>query len=169
MLSTNVEDLYHLRLQIRALERHVAALKRLAERLSSTVPESPDQSYESHFPLETLYHLTPAAYYAALPADQDYLPEQYAQDGFIHCTRGADLLALVANRHYRAIPGDFLMLAIDVPLLAAPLKYEALDSAMPHPFPHIYGPLNRDAIIEVVKMRRGADGTFLVPPFKEQS
>ena len=68
-------------------------------------------------------------------------------------------VVLVANRHFKNVPGDFLMLVIDAQRLTAPLKYEALDSAMPHPFPHIYGPLNRDAIVEVVKMIRAADGT----------
>ncbi len=62
----------------------------------------------------------------------------------------------------RQFPG---MLVIDVRALTSPLKYESFDSNLPFPFPHIYGPLNRDAILELVKMRRAADGTFQVPPF----
>ncbi len=162
MSPTNPDDIHALRSQIRALERQVATLTRLVKRLA---PDGHDLDYESHFPIFTLYHITPASYYAALPQGQDYVPATYEKDGFIHCTRGADLLALVANRHFRAVPGDFLMLAIDVRLLTAPLKYEALDKEMPYPFPHIYGPLNRSAIIDVVKIPRAADGTFLVPPF----
>jgi uncharacterized protein (DUF952 family) len=165
MPATNPDDIHALRLEVRSLERQVAALSRLVKRLGS---DSGDGAYESHFPISTLYHITPAAHYAALPASQDYVPASYAQDGFIHCTRGADLLVLVANRHFRTTPGDFLMLVIDARLLTAPLKYEALDEAMPYPFPHIYGPLNRDAIDEVIEMPRAVDGTFLAPPFQER-
>jgi uncharacterized protein (DUF952 family) len=165
MPVTNPDDIHALRLEVRSLERQVAALARLARRLG---PDSRHMTYESHFPISTLYHITPAAYYAALPADQDYVPASYTQDGFIHCTRGADLLVLVANRHFRATPGDFLMLVIDARLLTAPLKYEVLDETMPYPFPHLYGPLNRDAIDEVIEMPRAADGTFLAPPFQER-
>ncbi len=55
------------------------------------------------------------------------------------------------------------MLVIDVQKVKAPIKYEMLDPAMPCPFPHIYGPLNRDAIVDVILMPRAANGTFLVP------
>jgi uncharacterized protein (DUF952 family) len=165
MPVTNPDDIHALRLEMRSLERQVAALARLVRRLGF---DSPNATYESHFPVSTLYHITPTAYYATLPADQAYVPASYAQDGFIHCTRGADLLVLVANRHFRATPGNFLMLVIDARLLTAPLKYEVLDEAMPYPFPHIYGPLNRDAIDEVIEMPRAANGTFLAPPFQER-
>src|SRR5947209_13851112 len=124
-----------------------------------------DHAIERHFPIETIYHITPLLYYASRPSGELYLPETYAQDGFIHCTRGADLMILVANKHYRNVPGDFAMLVIDVRALTSPLKYEALDNAMIIAFPHIYGPINRDAIIEVLRMKRSPDGTFLAPPY----
>lgn len=120
-------------------------------------------SYESLFPTGTIYHITPAENYD--PSKSEYLPPEFAQDGFIHCTRGADLALMVANKYYRSVQGEFLLLAIDVNRLTAPLKYEALDPDLPFPFPHLYGPLNCEAVTEVFKMVRAADGTFLVPPF----
>jgi uncharacterized protein (DUF952 family) len=166
------DDTWPLRAQIRGLERQIAALRRLVGSglAAGTVPLGDDMdrlAYESHFQPGILYHITPADYYAALPASESYLPQGYEQDGFIHCTRGADLLVLVANRHFRHVPHDFVMLVIDAWALTSALKYEALDSAMPYPFPHIYGPLNREAIVEVVKMIRAADGTFLAPPLTD--
>lgn len=160
------EDAQALYLQILRVEEQARTLRRLAERL---LPHDTfDQlAYERQFPTETIYHITPVDYYRALPADQPYLPEAYAKDGFIHCTRGADLMAMVATRHYRTVPGEYAMLLIDVRALTSPLKYESFDPVLPFPFPHIYGPINRDAILEVVTMRRAADGTFLVPPFNE--
>ncbi|HLY28244.1 MAG TPA: DUF952 domain-containing protein, partial [Aggregatilineales bacterium] len=124
--------------------------------------------YARQFPADIIYHITRAEYYAAQPPDRPYLPEAYAKDGFIHCTRGADLMATVANKHYRRTPGDFLMLVLSTRALTSPLKYESFDAELPFPFPHIYGPINRDAILEVVKMKRASDGTFLVPPFADE-
>ncbi len=154
------DDIRDLRQQIRCVEQQIKALQRTIDRM---LPADDDERYDRQFPVETIYHIVPANYFASLPADQDYLPQTFSQEGFIHCTRGADWLAVVANGHFQKVPGDFLMLVIDVPAVKAPIKYEALDPGTPYPFPHIYGPLNRDAIVDVIKMRRAADGTFPVP------
>jgi len=105
-----------------------------------------------------IYHLTPADYFNNLPADQPYLPREFDRDGFIHCTKGEERLLLVADTVYRRIPGDFLLLVIDERKVTSPVKYENVGGIL---FPHIYGPLNRDAIVRVVAMGRRADGTFL--------
>lgn len=156
--------------QIRALERQIAVLRRAVERCAEKAEDLDTDrlAYDSHFAQETIYHLTQTAYFHSFAPNQDYVPKPFAEEGFIHCTRGADLLAYVANNMYRREPGEFVMLVIDVGALRAPLKYEALGAALV-PFPHIYGPLNRDAIVEIVKMPRAADGTFLVPPYDEVS
>lgn len=107
---------------------------------------------------EIIYHLTPAGYFKSLPADQPYLPREFERDGFIHCTKGEERLLLVADTIYRRVPGDFLALVIDERRVTSPLKVENVGGIM---FPHIYGPLNRDAIVRVVAMGRREDGTFL--------
>jgi len=107
---------------------------------------------------KTIYHLTPADYFNSLPADQPYVPREFGRDGFIHCTKGEERLLLVADTIYRRVPGDFLALVIDEGKLKSPLKYENVGGIM---FPHIYGPLNRDAIVRVVTIGRREDGTFL--------
>jgi uncharacterized protein (DUF952 family) len=128
----------------------------------------PELSFADQFPVNTIYHITPKDYYESYPQDKPYLPQQYEKDGFIHCTRGADLMAMVANKHYRTVAGVFLMLVLDPRMLTSTLKYESFDPVLPFPFPHIYGPINRDAIVGITTMARAADGTFLVPPFLDQ-
>lgn len=54
------------------------------------------------------------------------------------------------------MPGEFLLLAIDESQVSAEIKYE-------NGFPHIYGSLNRDAIVAVHSMPRHADGHFALP------
>ncbi len=107
---------------------------------------------------EIIYHLTPADYFNSLPADQPYCPREFDRDGFIHCTKGEERLLLVADTVYRRVPGDFLLLVIDERRVTSPVKYENVGGIL---FPHIYGALNRDAIIRSVTMGRRSDGTFL--------
>jgi uncharacterized protein (DUF952 family) len=69
----------------------------------------------------------------------------------------------VANLFYRKVPGDFVLLFIDTSKLndsTSPLKWESateFDSS----FPHIYGPIDRQAIVDVRPIQRTEDGTFV--------
>jgi uncharacterized protein (DUF952 family) len=107
----------------------------------------------------TTYHLVAAAYYRDCDAGAAYVPEAFAADGFIHCTDGAQNLADVANRYYRGDQRMYVALVIDKARVAAEIRYEDADGI----YPHIYGPLNRDAIVSIVPLLREADGTFLPP------
>ena len=63
-----------------------------------------------------------------------------------------------------------MLLCIEVSRLRAPLRYEPPD--MPgHSsrtrqslFPHLYGPLNPDAVVNVLPFPARADGSFALPP-----
>jgi len=106
--------------------------------------------------MNIIYHLTHADYWHNLDPAAPYLPADFEDDGFIHCTRGLDLLLQVANTFYRDAPGEFLLLVIDEIRVLAEVKYENC-------FPHIYGPLNREAIVAIHTMPRHADGRFEFP------
>jgi uncharacterized protein len=111
-----------------------------------------------------IHHLVPAAEY---PTGQPYLPRLFAADGFIHCTIELDVLLHIANTFYRDVPGDLLVLVIDPARLTAELRYEP---PSPQPaggplagrlFPHIYGPLNPEAVVAIRTAQRDPSGTFL--------
>lgn len=105
-------------------------------------------------------HLTPVSYFSQLDPAQDYLPPHFDEEGFIHTTEGVDNLVWVGNNFYRVEPGDFLVLYIDKARVASPVRYDDPDGI----FPHIYGPLNRDAIVAVRRVPRNLDGSFLPVP-----
>ena len=77
-----------------------------------------------------------------------------SQQGFIHCSF-ADQVQRVADIAYRQ-RSDVVLLEIDPRLLASPLRVEALDGT--EAFPHIYGPLNRDAVVRESQIALRPDG-----------
>jgi uncharacterized protein (DUF952 family) len=103
------------------------------------------------------YHATPKAHWEASDASQPYVSNDFADEGFIHCTDSADALPSVLTTYYRDEPGDWVVLTIDKRRVSPPVRYEDPDNV----FPHIYGPLNRDAIVDVRDILRAEDGTFL--------
>ncbi len=108
---------------------------------------------------DIIYHLVPGDYWKAQPDDRPYIPAGYEQEGFIHCTKGEQMLVTVANRYYRNDPGEWLVLVIDESAITSEIKYEpGADQKL---YPHIYGALNRNAIREVKRMPRAADGIFV--------
>jgi uncharacterized protein (DUF952 family) len=113
------------------------------------------------YTMQHIYHLAPAGRWRGGPGDQPYLPAEYDADGFIHCTAGDNLMLAVANRFYRAAPGDFVLLVIDPARLTTPLKWEDSGDDLAPLFPHIYGPIDRAAVLEVRAVRRAADGEFV--------
>jgi len=71
---------------------------------------------------------------------------ELADEGFIHLST-AEQVPSVAERFYRGVP-NLVLLHVDERKLTAALVIEQLDGA-PEPFPHLYGPLNVDAVIDV--------------------
>jgi uncharacterized protein (DUF952 family) len=69
-----------------------------------------------------------------------------AEEGFIHCSQ-AGQVAGVAKKYYQNEPG-LVLLVIDADKVASPVRYEDVPGE-PDPYPHIYGPLNPDAVVEV--------------------
>jgi glutathione S-transferase len=68
------------------------------------------------------------------------------EEGFIHCSR-ASQVAAVADRFYRGVD-DLVLLTIDVRLVKCEVRYESVPGAG-ESFPHIYGPLDVDAVVSV--------------------
>jgi len=102
------------------------------------------------------YHLTPEPVWTAQEQEDAYQPEAFGADGFIHCTDGEVNLLAVANTFYQADHRPYVVLVLDRDRITAPVRYEDPKQI----FPHIYGPLNRDAVVEVRRAVRLADGSF---------
>lgn len=109
--------------------------------------------------MDITFHLVPKAYFESLDPRQDYTPSDFALDGFIHCTDSPEEMAHVANVLYKSNLDPHYYLYIDKTSVRASVRYE--DAG--HKYPHIYGALNRDAIVAVRDAGRDAQGNFLTP------
>ncbi len=98
----------------------------------------------------------------------DYRTESLATEGFIHCSTVSQVLH-VAENFYQGQHG-LVLLAIEPTLLSSDLKWEAPSGGSPppgvpkgDPFPHIYGPINLDAVIKVLDLEKNEDNEFILP------
>ena len=103
------------------------------------------------------YHLTPAEWWAAADPDAPLTAPSLADEGFIHCTTGQDELVATANRHYRDDPRPFVVLTLDLDRITSEVRVEDARGI----YPHIFGPIDRPAILATQRIARDADGTFL--------
>lgn len=114
---------------------------------------------------ERLYHLALAAdWETARAGESGYRTSTLGQDlvdvGFIHCSY-ADQVQAIADRVYRDRQ-DVLLLTIDQDRLTSRVVDEAAEDS-DEEFPHIYGPLDLDAVIDVVALDLRPDGTLQIP------
>ena len=105
----------------------------------------------------TIFHMVTAQAWPVASAERLYRPASLATEGFIHCTGEPERLVWVANRFYRSDPSPYVVLWIDPHRVAAPIRWEEADG---HRFPHIYGALNCDAVIDVRPFPRTKSGRF---------
>ena len=89
-----------------------------------------------------------------------YQGDTLASEGFIHCSTPEQIIP-VANRFYRGQTG-LALLVIDRDRVQAPIRDENLEGGDTL-FPHIYGPLNLNAVVDVIDFPPRADGVFALP------
>lgn len=120
----------------------------------------------------TIFHICTRTALAAARQSGSYRAPSLDSEGFIHFSQ-AHQVRPVFEAFYAGQP-DLVLLVVDAGLLAVPLRYEppptpsgadtaaAAAIAQDQLFPHLYGPLNADAIVDAVDPQRFA-GTPLHP------
>jgi uncharacterized protein (DUF952 family) len=108
--------------------------------------------------MHTIFHLTTPATWGQAGAGP-YRAASLANEGFIHCSH-RDQVARVANSFF-AHEKELLALEIDVRGLTSPVREE--DAGSGERFPHVYGPIDRAAVVAVEPLRRGPDGHWIFP------
>lgn len=88
----------------------------------------------------------------------DYRAPSMETKGFIHCSQ-PDQVLTVANHLYQETP-DLVILWIDSQKVKNEIKYEPGGDNTLETFPHIYGPLNLDAVLAVYDFIPASDGVY---------
>ncbi len=94
-----------------------------------------------------------------------YEARNIKKDGFIHCSLTEQIVG-VANFGYVGRQ-NMLMLVLDEEKVDSPVVFEDL-YGYEVDFPHIYGPINLDSVVEVLEFPCNEDGTFDLPKEAEK-
>jgi uncharacterized protein (DUF952 family) len=92
-----------------------------------------------------ILHITPRSQWESAKVLGSYRSDTLDTEGFIHCSRVGQVVG-VANRFYTG-QKDLVLLVMDGDRLQSPLRDEAADG---DEFPHLYGALNLDAVVQVL-------------------
>ncbi|HMN13603.1 MAG TPA: DUF952 domain-containing protein [Bellilinea sp.] len=110
-------------------------------------------------PPRFIYHIiTDQAYKAALNLGE-YRAESLANEGFIHFSTMEQVLG-TAQRFYKE-HNDLVLLEVDTDVVRSEIRIE--ESEPGNWFPHLYGPLNLDAITGSRQFTKDEAGEFVFP------
>ena len=111
--------------------------------------------------MTTILHITHKTDWEQARAEGSYRADTLASEGFIHCSTPEQVIP-VANHLFRG-QTNLVLLVIDRDKVQAPIRDENLEGGTTL-YPHIYGPLNLDAVVDVLDFPPRADGSFELPP-----
>ena len=98
--------------------------------------------------MSRIYHVVSMEHWAKFAGKPTYEADSLQREGFIHLSEQGQV-AGVLDRYYRGVP-DLLLLHIDPAKLTNELRYEETTNG--EQFPHVYGPINKDAVVEIQKI-----------------
>lgn len=93
-----------------------------------------------------IYHILPKADWEKALKQGSYKAASLATEGFIHASK-AEQVAGVLERYFKG-KNDLVVLHIDEHKLTSPITYE-FSPSVNEEFPHIFGPMNLDAVLKV--------------------
>jgi uncharacterized protein (DUF952 family) len=110
--------------------------------------------------MNTILHITQRQQWEAAKNIGTYRGDTLDSEGFIHCSTLAQAIGS-ANRFFTN-QKDLVILSIDCDRVKPEIRYEG--ATVNNLFPHIYGELNLDAVVQVIDFGSEEDGLFISPP-----
>ncbi len=109
--------------------------------------------------MPTIFHITTREAWSQAAEAGSYRGDTLATEKFIHCST-REQVTRVANARFHGRSG-LVLLCIAPERVAPEIRYEPPEAG--ELFPHLYGPLNLDAVRDVVGFPPKADGHFVLP------
>ena len=104
---------------------------------------------------QLLVHLCSRPAWQSAQSQGSYQADSLKNVGFIHLSRPEQIIK-VANAFYQGLP-DPILLWIDPTQLQSELRWETVDHEI---FPHLYGPLNLNAVVSVSELHSDETGVY---------
>ena len=98
---------------------------------------------------EYIYHVTTQKEWEQAKINGEYKPAGFETEGFIHCSIERQVPG-VLDRFYKGQTG-LVKLKIEKAKVQRPVLFE-LATDLDELFPHIYGALNLDSVVEVIRL-----------------
>ena len=108
-----------------------------------------------------ILHVTSRTAWSAAQKNRQYIADSLAGEGFIHCSKANQILR-VANLVFAGQHG-LIILLIDPARLLMELRWEPGVDLESELFPHVYGPINLDAVVDIYDFEPDAAGKFNLP------
>jgi uncharacterized protein (DUF952 family) len=114
-----------------------------------------------------ILHITSRAEWKEAQVRGEYIAPSLKTEGFIHCSTEKQVVP-VANAFYHG-KNDLVLLVLNESELKPQLKWEApagpsaAGISESDSFPHVYGPINLNAVASVVDLVPDPAGTFTLP------
>lgn len=106
-----------------------------------------------------ILHITKREQWEKAKLEGVYRGDTLDSQGFIHCSTSQQIVK-VANALYYA-QRELVLLCIVTNRVQSEIKYESAGNE--ELYPHIYGPLNVDAVVKVVDFEPTKNGEFVLP------
>lgn len=110
--------------------------------------------------MNTILHITQRQQWEAAKNIGTYRGPTLDTEGFIHCSILAQVIGS-ANRFFKN-QTDLVILLINCDRIKPEVRYEG--ETINNLFPHIYGELNIDAVVQAIDFSCEEDGLFILPP-----
>ncbi|MGW1887474.1 DUF952 domain-containing protein [Streptomyces sp. NPDC001970] len=110
-----------------------------------------------------IIHVAPLDDWLAIP-ERPYAPKSFVAEGFVHCSPDEPTTLAVVSAYHRETPGPLMALLIDESKLRCPVRLEPAGSSPPPGvapgtlFPHVYGPIDREAVEGLLEIQRDEEG-----------
>ncbi len=99
--------------------------------------------------MPVFYHVTTAADWEVAKQKGEYVHPSLEAEGFIHCSQDHQVAGVLER--YFAGKNDLVKLVIETDKLTSKYVFDWSKSTA-DTFPHVYGPINIDAVIDVVSL-----------------
>jgi uncharacterized protein (DUF952 family) len=108
-----------------------------------------------------IYHIAKKSEWDNALIHGSYTADSLHQQGFIHCSKLEQVIA-VANLLFHGQAG-LVLLCVQPEKVTSEIRYENLEGGL-ELFPHIYGPINLEAVEKIVDFDPKPSGHFSLPP-----